>query len=563
LEYALTTYPLSAAFKRRFEQSFGSQPTYIDYTELRQLPPLKLLQRLRTLRASKLFLPVEDEASRCLLPFLKGLAAVTDASAIKIVGPDLLVENVARWSVGGAIADLAAASIASASDKAACEAEVAALLQLPLSPGRLGQGKRALYIKGNVLFGLKAGGSIGHVAGVVNALSAGGHDVTLASTEPPTMIADAVRTVLLKTPRVFGLPFERSQYTLHRMMVRQLEQESADRPNFIYQRMSPANYAGVTLARRWGVPLVIEYNGSEVWIASNWRRSFRYPELALGVENVCLRHADLVVTVSDVLANELVERGVPKERIVWYPNCVDTKIFDPANYRDEDARRLRKTLDIPEGAPVVTFIGTFGQWHGVEVFARAIRRLADQHRAWLESSGVRFLLVGDGPKMPEVRQILAGEAYAPFVRLTGLVPQADAPKYLALSDVVASPHVANADGSRFFGSPTKLFEYMAMGKAIVASDLEQIGAVLAQSVRTGALPSQAPADDERRLAVLCPPGDDESLTAALRFVVEQPAWRQALGRNARREALAKYSWARHVAAILEGLESVSRESSHA
>jgi glycosyltransferase involved in cell wall biosynthesis len=378
------------------------------------------------------------------------------------------------------------------------------------------------------------------------------------------MIADGVRTVLLDTPRVFGLPFERSQYTLHRMMVRQLaETGSAARPDFIYQRMSPANYAGVTLARRWGVPLILEYNGSEVWIASNWRRSFRYPELALAVENANLRHADLVVTVSDVLANELVERGVPKERVVWYPNCVDTSIFDPANYPDEDARRLRKMLDIPDNAPVVTFIGTFGQWHGVEVFARAIRLLADRHRGWLETSGVRFLLVGDGPKMPEVRQILAGEAYAPFVRLTGLVPQADAPKYLALSDVVASPHVANADGSRFFGSPTKLFEYMAMGKAIVASDLEQIGAVLAQSLRADALPAHAPSEDERRLAVLCPPGDDEALTEALKFVVDQPSWRRTLGLNARQEALTKYTWARHVDAILAGLDSVSRESSHA
>ena len=51
-------------------------------------------------------------------------------------------------------------------------------------------------------------------------------------------------------------------------------------------------------------------------------------------------------------------------------------------------------------------------------------------------------------------------------------------KDLAACDVLASPHMGNPDGTRFFGSPTKLFEYMAMGRAIVASDLEQIGEVL-------------------------------------------------------------------------------------
>jgi len=561
LEYALTTYPLSAGFRRRFEQSSGSEPTYIDYSELRQLSPMKLVRRLRTLGASKLFLPVEDEASRCLLPFLKGLAAVPDAGAIKIVTPDLRIEDVKRWALGRAVADLTAASIVAARDTAACRAETQTLLRESHSPRRLDPSKRVLYIKGNVLFGLKAGGSIGHVAGVVNALSAGGHDVTLASTEPPTMIADGVRNVLLAAPRVFGLPFERSQYTLHRMMVKQLE-ALPGRPSFIYQRMSALNYAGVTLARRWAVPLVLEYNGSEVWIASNWRRSFRDPALASAVEDACLRHADLVVAVSEVLADELVGRGVPRERVVWYPNGVDPVVFDPERYSREDSAELRQKLAIPADAVVVTFIGTFGQWHGVDVFARAIRRLVDHHRGWLDRSRVRFLMVGDGPKMADVRHALSDEPYASFVTLTGLVPQAQSPRYLALSDVVASPHVANSDGTRFFGSPTKLFEYMAMARPIVASDLEQLGTILGNSVRAAALPAGEPAEGERRLALLCTPGDDEALSAALRFMVDRPAWRHVLGRNARAEALARYTWAHHVSAILAGLEAVSSQVSH-
>ena len=70
-----------------------------------------------------------------------------------------------------------------------------------------------------------------------------------------------------------------------------------------------------------------------------------------------------------------------------------------------------------------------------------------------------------------MRQILSAWRRSRIAVLTGLVPQEDGPEHLAACDILASPHVPNADGTPFFGSPTKLFEYMAMGKGIVASNL--------------------------------------------------------------------------------------------
>jgi glycosyltransferase involved in cell wall biosynthesis len=184
--------------------------------------------------------------------------------------------------------------------------------------------------------------------------------------------------------------------------------------------------------------------------------------------------------------------------------------------------------------------------------------MVDEDAAWLRDRKMHFVLVGDGMKMPIVREVL-GDRCGEFVTLTGLVSQSEAPAYLAASDVLLSPHVANQDGTRFFGSPTKLFEYMAMGKAIVASDLDQIGQVLQNSVRAGDWPaSNEPAGDDRRLAVLCPPGDVSSLIDSVKFTVDRPGWRAALGRHARAEALAKYTWRQHVAAILDRLQSVTR-----
>jgi glycosyltransferase involved in cell wall biosynthesis len=159
--------------------------------------------------------------------------------------------------------------------------------------------------------------------------------------------------------------------------------------------------------------------------------------------------------------------------------------------------------------------------------------------------------------MPLVKQALCEER-SPFWTLTGLIAQSEAPAHLAATDILVSPHVPNPDGTPFFGSPTKLFEYMAMGKTILASNLEQIGEVLRNSLRTDALPERECTGTETELAVLCKPADADDLVRSIRFAVDRPAWRNVLGRNARKEVLAKYTWKTHVTKFLETLDSISR-----
>jgi glycosyltransferase involved in cell wall biosynthesis len=297
---------------------------------------------------------------------------------------------------------------------------------------------------------------------------------------------------------------------------------------FVYQRLSVGNYAGTVVARERRIPLVLEYNGSEVWVARNWGRPLRYEALALAAENASLRHADVVVTVSDALRRELVERGVEPERIVWHPNGVDPSLFE-----NVDASTIRSRYRISDDATLVAFVGTFGQWHGTDVLARAIRRDVE----WAREHRVHYLLVGDGLRMPEVRRELEG--LEDVVTLTGLVPQAEAPAHLLASDILVSPHVPNDDGSPFFGSPTKLFEYMAAGRGIVASDLDQIGEILR--------------DD---LAVLVRPGDVAALAEGIRSLVSDPGRRDELGRRAQARVRERYTWRHHVDAIVEHLERV-------
>ena len=132
---------------------------------------------------------------------------------------------------------------------------------------------------------------------------------------------------------------------------------------------------------------------------------------------------------------------------------------------------MRAELGLSKDELLVGFVGSFGPWHGVLVLAEAIKRIP-------AAVPFRFLFVGDGALQGEVKQMLRAENERGRVIFKGAVSHKEVPGLLDACDILVSPHIPLAAGADFFGSPTKLFEYMAMGKGIVASRLGQIGEVL-------------------------------------------------------------------------------------
>lgn len=554
--FAIAPYPLSSGFRARLAAELGGEPVVLDVPTLRRLGTLGMLRALLAHRGQQCLLPLEDPASTALRPVLHLLAAASLPASIEVVTGDMTRSRLSRLGAVGAVAGLVHASAVVRREAGRSAEELAGIARLPRADARLGRGDTVLYVNGNLWFGVKAGGSIGHIAGVVNGMLDAGLAVEVAAVSPPPLVRGEARYLQLEPPRTFGLPSELNQYRFSRSTAAALAARATpDRHRFVYQRLSLGNYAGVAIARAAGLPLVLEYNGSEVWIARNWGTPMRNEALALAAEEACLREAAVVVTVSQVLGDELQSRGVEPSRVVVYPNCVDESRFDPVALEPR-AAAVRTELGIPADAVVVTFVGTFGRWHGAEVLARAIRRLAEGDVHWLEQHRVHFLFVGDGLRLPAVREIV-GRA-CDRVIFTGLVPQEATPSYLAASDVLVSPHVPNDDGTPFFGSPTKLFEYLAMGRAVVASDLDQIGDVLTPALDADDLPLGRPSGGAGELAVLTRPGDVDSLIRGLRFAVERPDWRLALGQAARRRVSERYTWRHHVAAILGRVEERCR-----
>ena len=459
----------------------------------------------------------------CYLKDVEGYQQpITVRLMVKLLGQ--LVEDCLRKSilVRRHLTELQQLSNESATDKFNKK-----VLDLSVSP---------VYVRTDLAFGLRSGGSIGHIAGVLNHLEEfAGKPIFLSTDIIPTVKKDLETHIILPKKEFWdfkelpSIHFNESFEEAARTYLRD------KRVSLIYQRYSINNYCGLKLARHHAVPFILEYNGSEIWLHRHWGRPLKYEKLSEGIELLNLKAADIIVVVSQALKEELLTRGIDVEKILVNPNGVDPDRYSP-NVEGSGVRRQYYL----NGKNVIGFIGTFGKWHGAEILAEAFGQLL--HRYPEYQKRVVLFMIGDGITMPLVQRNIDKFAIKESCIQTGLIPQEEGPEHLAACDILVAPHKPNPDGTPFFGSPTKLFEYMAMGKGIVASNLDQIGEVLKHD----------------HTAWLVKPGDVESLMEGLRILIDDRARRESLGQAARSEVVAKYTWKEHTRKIIEKLKEQYR-----
>ena len=387
---------------------------------------------------------------------------------------------------------------------------------------------RVVYLRATPGPGTQAGGAASHIKGVVEALRGLGVELEIISNDTIAGFNCEGHGFTVIPPETIG--GTRALFDIHNNLVFSrgaVPLIERARPDFIYQRYARFSWAGVAGAVRTGRPLFLEYNGSEVWVGKHWDR---VGSLALleRYEQLNLRAAARIFVVSEVERRNLEARGVAAEKIVLNPNAVDVQKFQPF----AGGVQMRDVLGVKETNLVAGFVGTFGPWHGVVELAKAIKKIP-------ENTPLQFLFVGSGSLRGEVERLLEPERDSGRVIFAGTVEHDSVPAFLDACDILVAPHVPLADGSEFFGSPTKIFEYMAMGKAIVASRLGQIGEVLT----------------DNETALLVTPGGVDEMAGAIVRLVESDRLRARLGENARRAAVEEHTWTHNAQRVLDAYES--------
>src|SRR5215472_10866102 len=300
-------------------------------------------------------------------------------------------------------------------------------------------------------------------------------------------------------------------------------------PDFIYERYSLWAVAGLRLARKRSIPLVLEVNAPFAYEQQHYRAGVTCPPLARWVEGMIWRKAHLVLPVSESLHSQLRRARVKPERIHVLPNAVDTSLF----HTGVDGSLVRQRLKLA-GRFVIGFVGTFKRWHGVDLLLSAFRDVQQS------DPSTHLVLVGDGPLRSQLEEEVRKMGLLQAVTFAGALAHEDVPQYLAATDAAVAPYPALDD---FYFSPLKLFEYMATGRAVVASRVGQVAEVVTDGV-TG---------------LLFEPGNVVDFVGCVRTLRDNPSLRIELGRNAS-AACAERTWTGNGAKVIDRVRSLIKQN---
>ncbi len=351
-----------------------------------------------------------------------------------------------------------------------------------------------VYLRTDYWVQLTSGGSYGHTCYVARELAAVTEDFTCLMASPFAMLDEfGLRQVVMPPASDSAAEIPLLAATWHYYPILKVA-FGMQRPAYIYERLCLGNFAAALVSQELGIPYILEYNGSEISMSRSFNgTSLEHEQMFVRAEDAAFRQATLITVVSQVLKDSLVARKVDPRKILVNPNGADPVQYAPPSA--EARRAVRTNLGYTDDDRVIGFSGTFGGWHGIDVLAEAIPKICAR------APKAKFLLIGDGSHKPMLDEAVSQHHLQSRVHSAGRVPQQEGARLLGACDIFVSPHNSHMVDSKFFGSPTKLFEYMAMGGGIVGSDLEQLGEVLSPALRPADLGPCRPA--RRRPSARC------------------------------------------------------------
>lgn len=289
----------------------------------------------------------------------------------------------------------------------------------------------------------------------------------------------------------------------------------------IVQTFVAFNLSGQIASKVNRVPLVLED-------MTTFREEFEQygvgnRHLAKSTYDAITEQASLCVVPGMPLRRYLVEDGVAPDKIVIIPNAIDPSIF----HKDVDGQEIRKRYRIEENTLVVVFVGSFQPYHRADLLVDAIGRLRSDRKICL-------LLVGAGREQSQAQtqaQIVGSSIQVEF---TGAVRYSDVPPYIAASDIAVLP------ATNSFGNPMKLYEYMALGKSVVAPGKESVTEI---------------GSDGKELMTF-PPDDVDALAQVLDTLISDEALRCNLGASAAKLVEMNHTWLNRAESLLTSIEEI-------
>jgi glycosyltransferase involved in cell wall biosynthesis len=296
-----------------------------------------------------------------------------------------------------------------------------------------------------------------HVEEIVKALRKLGHEVIIVApsiTETKEFGSEGGIVKTLKSIMPTAL-YEIMEFSYSLYAYRKLNKAIREhKPDVIYERYNLFMPAGIWAKRKFRLPLLLEVNAPlfEERVKYN---SIVLKTLAKWTERYTWRGADCVLPVTEVLARKVFSEGVHQKRITVIPNGIDLDKFGEMPNSEEAKAKLGLSERV-----ILGFTGFVREWHGLDKVVDILKNNTREKR--------HLLIVGDGPARASIERRAAELGVSDQVTITGVVKRDEIATYVATFDVALQPDVVD------YASPLKMFEYLALGRAIIAPDKDNI-----------------------------------------------------------------------------------------
>ncbi len=357
------------------------------------------------------------------------------------------------------------------------------------------------------VFGQK--GSSVHVQEVICAMVRRGAHVELFATsidgEVPVGLESVCVHPLPPIPKAERAAREQAALAANSELYATLEREGPF--DLVYERYSLWSFAGLEYAKDRGLPGLLEVNAPLIEEQAEHRGLVDHAS-AERVAKLVFGTATALIAVSEEIVAYLGGYPTAGGRVHVVPNGVNPDRF-PVGLKPSRPGR--------PGTFTVGFVGTLKPWHGLPILVEAFAMLHQR------DPNTRLLIVGDGTERASLLESLSARQLLEAVYFTGAVVPSEVPGLLASMDVAVAPYPML---SHYYFSPLKVYEYMAAGLPVVASQIGQLENLIQDGLN----------------GLLCPPGDPIALASALDRLRCEPKLRIHLGQAARETVLRYHTW---------------------
>jgi glycosyltransferase involved in cell wall biosynthesis len=363
-------------------------------------------------------------------------------------------------------------------------------------------------------------GARAHILGVINGLKDNGLEVK------EFIFGDILSKNLQQHD--FYKPTKRNFYKrivadLIRIFLNYLNQikarKSIGQVDFVYERLGAFQTLGM-LFKRKGITWILETNSIIHLEADKDRKSIFFVGICKFFERKAYEEADYIVCITNELKKMVIETfSISEDKIIVIPNGVDTSRFDPELYKTKSKEKV-----------IFGFVGNLIPWAGIDILIHAVHKLKDK-------SDLRVLIIGDGQCRDEWEQLTKVFNLEHIITFAGRKPWSEIPEEIAGFDFCYSGQInTSADG--MYHSPLKIYEYLSMGKPVIASAYQDAENLIENGIN----------------GYKFSPGSVDELYEVMMKCLNEKERFKSVSIHIRNQILNKHSWTRRVEDLLNNID---------